>query len=130
MTAVLTKPESQTQKGYCALRVYVDGKSCLYTVPVEGAPQGFRVVVFDTPNCARAFLPHLGKGRITQWSLDMETATWSFRLGAINRADILTGYDVYNLPGGLPVTSETHSMAWKEHVRWAQALAGEAGASA
>ena len=86
---------------------------------------GGRVIVFDTPAVARHFLPALRPGAIDYWSADVETVWFSpIAPGYINRAAIITNYDPYNLPPGLPVCSEVHAQEWRRHVYWNDVLRG------
>ena len=100
--------------GYAAIGIYEYGKSH----PTRMSSNN-RVIVFDTPRQAFQFMPQLGEGRITRWKLNNEEAYWlPMEPGKVNRACILTGYDVYNLPPGM--RSETKMMAWRYHVPFAE----------
>ena len=100
-------------KHLCAVGVTrADGTVCLL------ATNG-RVWVFDTANVARNFLPLLGNGRAVHWSKDGERCTFSPAiLGEVNRCCILTGYDPYHLPAGMPVQGETRGLDWKHHIHY------------
>lgn len=83
-----------------------------------------RVIVFDTVAQAQQYLPRLGNGRPTRWR-GPEEAFWipgtaeEFTLG-VNRAVIVTEYDPYNIPAGLPILSEVRSREWRHHVHVSQ----------
>jgi hypothetical protein len=112
-------PEILRGKGesrYCAVAVYPTGSRSAQILSVGG-----RVVLFDTLEIARNFLPQLGTGRHTLWSGDGETAFWpELDAQGISRADVVTGYDPYQLPGGMPrgIASETRGREWRCHVMW------------
>lgn len=98
--------------GYAAVRIWINGEASWM------AAQG-RTIVFDTPRQAKMFLPQLGEGRVTRWTPDGETCYWlELWPGKVSKAQVITGYDVYNLPPGL--RSEARSMAWRWHVAAAE----------
>ena len=77
---------------------------------------GGKIVVFDHAVQARQYVPLLGGGRVTRWQ-DADTAYWlPLELNGVNRVCIVTDYDPYSLPPGLPVASETHGREWRGHV--------------
>lgn len=107
--------------GYAVIGIYRPGQSQPSLMSHHG-----RVIVFDTPEMARNYLPQLGGGRPTRWK-DRDTAYWlPLQPKGVNRAVVLTDYDVYNLPPGAPIRSETRGRDWQRHVIWSQWLAGEA----
>jgi hypothetical protein len=75
-----------------------------------------RVVVFDHAAQARQYLPLLGAGRPTRWSSRDEVYWLPLDPEGINRACVITEYDPYNLPPGLPVRSETRGREWRHHI--------------
>ena len=80
-----------------------------------------KVIIFDHAEMAKDFLPILGNGRISTWTTDGEGICFTpIDPEGINRAVVLTPYDIYNLPPGCPVLSETRSIAWKNHVIWTE----------
>ena len=101
--------------GYAAVGIYLPGSDRPTLMSANG-----RVIVFDTPEVARHFLPLLGGGRPGCWDTEEETICFApIDRDGVNRACILTGYDPYNLPPGLPVRSETRQKEWRRHVHWA-----------
>lgn len=113
--------------GYAVIGIYPPGQDTPSLLAKNG-----QVLIFDTPAMARQFAPLLGEGRLEFWSDDREEVFFSPVLpNGVNRAVILTGYDVYNLPPGLPVRSEARGRDWKHHIHWGQAyFEGDAGSSA
>ena len=96
---------------YAAIGIYRPGQAKPSLMSVQG-----KIVVFDHAGQARDHLPLLGGGRVTRWE-GVETAYWlPLDLNGVNRACILTGYDPYNLPPGMPIQSETRSREWRGHV--------------
>ncbi len=101
--------------GYAVIGIFKSGNDKPSLMSYEG-----RVIVFDHPQQARDYLPLLGNGRITQWA-DCDTVSWMpLDPDGVNRAVIITEYDVYNLPPGHIVRSEVKSMAWVRHMPWAE----------
>ena len=89
-----------------------------------------QVLVWDHAEQARHWLPLFGCGRVTTWSADRETAFFHpIDPHGINRVAIVTDYDPFNLPPGMPVLSEAHGRAWKYH-QHAGEYAKELGAAA
>lgn len=102
---------------YAAIAVYHFGEDTPKLLSVKN-----RVVIFDTAEIARNWIPKLGKGRPTHW-LDADVVWWHIEPGEeINRAFICTDYDVYNVPPNHPVPSETRQMDWKHHIIWNEAF--------
>ena len=96
---------------FAAIGLYAPGQSKPSLMSARG-----RVIVFDHAEQARQYLPLLGGGRPTRWQ-DRERAFWlPLRQAGVNRACILTDYDPYALPPGLPVRSETRGREWRDHV--------------
>jgi hypothetical protein len=80
-----------------------------------------KIIVFDHVESARQFLPLLSNGRIVSWGADNESACFlPINENGVNRAVIISPYDVYNLPPNAPALSETRSMGWKNHVIWTE----------
>lgn len=79
-----------------------------------------RVIVFDTREVAKNFLPMLGGGRPTTWKADGESCYWlPVEKNALSRACVVTGYDPYDAPAGIPgIRSEAHGMEWRCHIMW------------
>lgn len=101
---------------YAAIGIYKPGENHPSLMCFEN-----KVVVFDHAEMAKQALPLLGNGRICCWDTDGETVFFTpIEPDGINRACVLTNYDVYNLPPGLPVLSETKLMAWKHHIIWSE----------
>jgi len=79
-----------------------------------------RIIVFDTPQMARDFMPRLGGGRPTCWK-DADSAYWPILTKTgINRAVVLWNYDPYNAPNG---RAESRLHEWQHHIIWQMALA-------
>lgn len=99
---------------YCAVGVY-DGQG---DKPVLMSTGG-KVIVFDTKSIAQETLPILANGRDWAWDATGEHL-WFFPLDEdkVNHLCIFTDYDVYNLPAGLPVVSESRGLDWKRHIIW------------
>lgn len=103
---------------YAAIGIYPPGDSKPSLLSKHN-----KVIVFDTPQMAKEFLPILGDGRLEHWSPDGESVSFTPILpNGVNRAVILTDYDVYNLPPGTPVRSESRLLEWRHHIHWGQAL--------
>lgn len=105
-----------TEPKYCALAIYVAGNDDPTLLSVN-----LKVVLFDTKVIAQQFMPLLGNGRIPRWSMDGETITFlEFDPTGFNRACIITAYDPYNLPAGMPegISSETAGLEWHSHIMW------------
>jgi hypothetical protein len=100
--------------GYAAVGIYLAGEDRPTLMSANG-----RVIVFDTPVVARNFLPVLGAGRHDVWDLASERV-WFTPIDprGVNRAVILTDYDPYNLPPGLPIRSEVRHREWRNHVHY------------
>jgi len=104
---------------YAAVGIYRSGQARPSLLSANG-----KVIVFDTPQMARHVLPLLGGGRIAAWDADKETVCFTpIDPQGVNRACILTGYDPYHLPAGLPLRSETRLRAWRNHVMWQHVFA-------
>ena len=89
---------------YAAIGIYQSGQTKPSLMSVQG-----KIVVFDHAAQARDYVPLLGGGRVTRWS-GGETAYWlPMEPTGVNRACILTEYDPYCLPPGMPVSSETQA---------------------
>ena len=96
---------------FAAIGIYRAGSSRPSLMSVGG-----KIVVFDHAVQARQYAPLLGGGRVTRWQ-DAETAYWlPLDVNGVNRVCIVTDYDPYSLPPGLPVLSETHGREWRGHV--------------
>ena len=103
-----------TAPGYAALGIYKAGQNKPSLLSVNG-----RVVVFDTPEMAKNVVPVLGEDRPCTFSADGESAYFlPLDPNGVNRVVVLTDYDPYNLPSGLPMRSETRLTEWKGHVMW------------
>lgn len=118
----MSKPKSLRDEptrpdGYVVIGVYAVGSD---RASLLCAPNG-KVVVFDTVAIAQQVLPLFGMGRSYRWSHEGERINFTpLVLEGFNRCDILTGYDPYNLPAGMPdrVRSETKGKGWKFHIHW------------
>jgi hypothetical protein len=109
--------------GYAVIAIYPPG-----ALHPSLLSKNNKVIVFDTPAMAREFLPILGEGRICYFSGDGESVTFApVDPKGVNRASVLTHYDVYNLPPGTPVRSETKGREWKRHIHYGQAMFEDAG---
>lgn len=101
---------------YCAVGIYVAGAKEPRLMMASG-----KVILFDTLAIAQQVLPLIGGGRFSHWSDDRESIGWTpIEAEGVNRCDILTGYDPYRLPAGLPghLRSETAGKEWHSHVMW------------
>lgn len=101
---------------YCAIALYAVGKAEPFWLQDNG-----RIVIFDTKINAQDMLEQLSEGRDTIWDATGETCVYSpffGERGKTNKAVIVTGYDVYNVPAMHAVSSETKGMAWKNHIHW------------
>ena len=110
---MLTPParSRSSAPSYAAIGIYQPGQTKPSLMSVKG-----RIVVFDHPSQAADYLPLLGGGRVTQW-VDGENAFWlPLDPRGTNRACIITDYDPYGLPPGMPVPSETRGKEWKGHI--------------
>lgn len=106
--------------GYVAAAWYPWGKSTASLLAVGG-----KIVLFDTKEIARNFLPILGEGRFASWSEDGETLVFTpFLPEKMNKVVLITDYDPYNLPAQMPggIRSETKLMGWKSHIMFAHAF--------
>lgn len=117
-----TRRVRQTAKpdGYVALATYCTGSDAVRLLAAKG-----RIVLFDTVAIAQQFIPLLGMGRTSFWSKDGESITWMpLDPNGFNRAVILTGYDPYHTPAGMPddIRSEARGREWKSHVMFSAAF--------
>lgn len=100
---------------YAAIGIYLAGKDRPTLMTANG-----KVILFDTPGVAKDFLPIVGGGRLPSLSADGEEVCFlPIDPDGVNRACVLTGYDPYNLPPGLPIRSETRGLDWRSHIHWA-----------
>lgn len=101
---------------YCAIALYVVGKADPIWLQDEG-----KIVIFDTKASAQDILELMAEGRDTLWYQNGEECCYQPIIpqsGKTNRALIVTGYDVYNVPALHAVRSETKGKAWQHHVHW------------
>lgn len=112
----------EQSSAYCVVGFYIPGESRVSLVSCNG-----KVIVFDTPLIAYEIVnSHFRDGRMLTWDNKKESAYLTPVLpNRINRYVLLSPYDVYNLPPGLPVRSEAKNMPWKYHIHWAQWWSGE-----
>lgn len=96
---------------HAVIGIYLAGQ----TRPTLMSAHG-RVVVFDHAMQARQYLPLLGRGRPTRWASPDEAYWLPLAPEGVNRACVITEYDPYNLPPGLPVRSETRGREWRDHI--------------
>lgn len=112
---------------YCAVAIYLVGKA-----EPTWLHAGGKIVVFDTKANAQDVIELLAEGRQTRWDISGEKAYYepltSVR-GKINRALIVTEYDIFNLPAGHATRSETRGKAWRYHVHWGHWLRDIEGVS-
>jgi hypothetical protein len=107
-----------TERRYCCVGVHwADAPDSPEILMVEG-----KVVVFDTLPLAREVIPRLFSGRQHAWDATQEVlfALELSRTG-FNRLSIFTGYDPYDVPGGMRskgVWSEAEGRDWRYHVYW------------
>lgn len=100
--------------GYAVVGIYPLGGGKPQLMTSHG-----KIVLFDTREIAQGVIPLLGAGRRYTWSADGDTITFlEVDPAGVNRAVILTEYDPYDLPPGMPVPSETRLMDWRNHVMW------------
>lgn len=114
------KTDTRRPDGYVVLGTYACGSRSARLLAVKG-----RVVLFDTVAIAQQFLPYLGMGRRTCFSPDGESVHWlPLDMTGINRADIITGYDPYDVPVGMPegIRSESRRHEWRHHVMFSEAF--------
>lgn len=117
-----------SDRQYCAIGVWIFGRDNPALLRAEGEPGvPGKVVIFDTLAMAQEFLPQLGMGRLATWSADRETVAFtplSTEPGTFNRACVITKYDPYHLPSGMPpdLLSETLGKEWKRHIMWSAAF--------
>lgn len=109
---------------YAVVGVVHAGKTDPSVLSVKG-----KVVVFDTPEIARNFIPRLGNGRITRWK-DADTCYWlEIDPNGIGTAVVLTDYDVYDVPARMEIPiagnkgirlihSESRLREWRHHIMW------------
>jgi hypothetical protein len=112
---------------YCAVAIYVVGKA----EPIW-LHDGGKIVVFDAKINAQDVLEMLAEGRDSHWAQNGEDCTYMPPLGErgkCNRAIIVTGYDVYNVPAQHAVRSETKGKGWKHHTHWGHWFRGIKGVS-
>lgn len=112
------KNEIGPPDGYIAIGVYKAGSDSASLL----AASNRQIILFDTKLIAQQFLPLLGLGRSYIWGADGESIFFlPIDPTGVNHYDILTGYDPYNLPPGMPdgIRSETKGREWKHHIHWA-----------
>lgn len=86
---------------------------------------GGKIVLFDTKQIAREFLPILGQGRVGSWSADGETLSFTpLDPRGMNQCILVTDYDPYNLPAQMPggILSETRLKEWRSHIMFSHAF--------
>ena len=101
---------------YCAIALFIVGKADPVWLQDDG-----KIVIFDTVANAQDMLELMAEGRQTLWYQNGEECCYQPifpQVGKTNRALIVTGYDVYNVPALHAVGSETKGMAWKHHIHW------------
>lgn len=82
-----------------------------------------QVIIWDTLEFVKHWLPLFSGGRLVTWSQDEETVFFSpFDPKGYSRACAVTPYDVYNVPAGWPIASETPLLGWKYHQHVAEYL--------
>jgi hypothetical protein len=81
-----------------------------------------KILVFDTPQMARDYLPRLGSGRRTLWDGEDNVCWAELTPDGINRAVVLWDYDPYDAPYG---RSESRLHEWQHHVIWTVAVLQE-----
>ncbi|WP_395089299.1 hypothetical protein [Armatimonas sp.] len=112
--------EAGPPQGYVAVAWYPWGKTSASLLAVSG-----KIVLFDTKQIAREFLPILGQGRASSWSADGETLVFTpVDPKGINRCALVTQYDPYDLPAQMPnaIRSETRLMPWRSHIMFTHAF--------
>lgn len=110
---------------YCAIALYAVGKAEPFWLQQDG-----RIIIFDSKANAQDIIELMSEGRDTNWSQNGEDATYwplSGQRGKVNRSLVITGYDVYNVPAGHAVPSETKGLSWKHHIHWAHWYRGVTG---
>ncbi len=112
----------ESKNSYCVVGFYKPGESRVSLISSNG-----KVIVFDTPLLAYEIVnTNFRDQRSMIWDSKKEQAYLIPVLpDRINRYVLITPYDIYNLPPGLPIKSETRNMAWKYHVHWAQWWSGD-----
>lgn len=115
--------------GYAVIGIFPPGGNAPQIMSVRG-----KIVVFDTPDIARQWMPRLGNGRVSGWDVGGDTVCFTpLDTRGVNRACVLTDYDPYQAPAGLSIPradgggvyrirSETHGREWKHHIIWSLAL--------
>lgn len=112
--------EAGRPRNYVAVGWYPWGKNTCSLLSVGG-----KVVLFDTMQIAREFLPILGQGRMSHWSPDGETLVFTpVDPSGMNKVVLVRDYDPYNLPAQMPngIRSETKSMQWRNHIMFTHAF--------
>lgn len=112
--------EAGRPRGYVAVGWQPWGKSATSLLAVGG-----KIVLFDTKEIARNFLPYLGQGRFESWTPDGETLTFTPMVeNGINKCTLVTDYDPYNLPAQMPggIRSETRLKEWRSHIMFSHAF--------
>ena len=103
--------------GYAVIGIYKPGKRGPQVMSHNN-----KIIVFDTPDVARQFIPLLGAGRMASWGLEDHIYWHPIDPDGINHACVLTDYDVYNLPP--PFISESLYLSWKHHIIWSDWYSG------
>jgi hypothetical protein len=106
----------QAPEGYVALAWYPKGQSAARLLASNG-----KIILYDTVAVAQQHIPQLGGGRLASWSASGEVCCFTpIDPNGINRIDIVTKYDPYDLPANFAdgILSETHGKEWKRHVMW------------
>lgn len=107
-------------RDYVAVGWYPWGKTSASLLAVGG-----KIVLFDTKQIAREFLPILGQGRIPSWSADGETLSFTpIDPRGMNKMVLVTEYNPYDLPAQMPdgIRSETHGKEWRNHIMFSHAF--------
>lgn len=112
--------EAGAPRNYVAAAWQPWGKTTMSLLSVGG-----KIVLFDTMQIAREFLPILGQGRMSHWSPDGETLVFTpVDPNSMNKVVLIRDYDPYNLPAQMPhgIRSETKSMQWRSHIMFTHAF--------